>query len=71
MPKATLKYELPDDKFEFHLAVKSWDFWSKLTDLDNLLRSWIKHDSCPFDSKIDAFEYLRDRIAEVDLNENL
>tara|TARA_R110000823_G_scaffold87888_3_gene195836 strand:- start:49 stop:243 length:195 start_codon:yes stop_codon:yes gene_type:complete len=41
--KATLEFDLPDEKEEFEIAVKSRDYYSQLWDIDQHLRSLLKH----------------------------
>lgn len=41
--KATLKYNLPDDQFEFDCASKSTKMYFALTEIKEELRSFIKY----------------------------
>ena len=41
--KAILEYDLPDEREEFEIAVKSRDYFCQLWDIDQHLRSLLKH----------------------------
>ena len=41
--KATLKYNLPEDEFEFNCAVKSMKMYFALTEIKDELRAILKH----------------------------
>lgn len=41
--KAILKFDLPEDTVEFHSAVNGGDALAVLAELDNYLRSKVKH----------------------------
>lgn len=41
--KATLKYDLPDEQEEFEIAIKSRDYYNQLWEIDQHLRSLLKH----------------------------
>lgn len=41
--KATLEFELPDERVEHRLAVNAPDMAALLWDLDNELRTFLKH----------------------------
>lgn len=41
--KAKLEFKLPEEKLEFYLASHAHDLWEVLWDLDQHLRSQLKH----------------------------
>ena len=41
--KATLEFDLPDEKEEFDITCKSVDYFRQLWDIDQHLRSLLKH----------------------------
>lgn len=41
--KATLEFNLPDEKFDHRLAVNAFELWQTIYDLDQQLRNFLKH----------------------------
>jgi len=70
--KATLEFNLPDDEVDFDLAVNGAKWMGTMWQLDQWLRSQIKH---PTDSMSDdtykAFEDTRDKLYEILQEEGL
>lgn len=68
--KAILEFNLPEDHLEFDVAIKGGDWSHAMWELNQWLRSQIKH---PPDTMSDdtykAFEDTRDKLYEI-LNEN-
>lgn len=68
--KAILEYDLPEDQSNFNLAVKSWELWHVLWELDNFLRSNTKY--APDDMSSDefkAYEKVREEFYRI-MNDN-
>ena len=61
--KATLTFNLPDDNSDFLLAQRGKDYYSYLWDLDQDLRSWLKHGH-QFKSIDEALERIREELHE-------
>ena len=60
--KATLEFDLPDEKEEFEIAVKSRDYYSQLWDIDQHLRSLLKHGDPEAESTTQLAERIRNMI---------
>ena len=41
--KATLEFSLPEEREEFEMTNKAGDYYSQLHEIDNYLRSLLKH----------------------------
>ena len=68
--EAILKFNLPDDHTEFDSAIRGLDWSHAMWDLDQWLRSQIKHPAEGMsDDTYKAFEDTRDKLYEI-LNEN-
>ena len=61
--KATLEYNLPEDKAEFTAALNALELKYAIKDLDNLLRVYLKHGH-KFETIEDAMQSIRDSINE-------
>lgn len=61
MPKATLKFDLPDEQSDFDAAVFGREALSVLWDVDQRLRSLLKHGE-PTEEQARLAEELRDMI---------
>ena len=59
MPKITVTYDLPDERPEFEEACDAGNFRSIIRDLDNWLRSEIKHQDK------DEFQPVRDKLYQL------
>ena len=44
--KAILEFDLPDDSAEHRLAIDGWKWHRVVTELDNRLRTIVKHGDC-------------------------
>lgn len=58
---AALTFTLPEEEVEHIQAVRAGHMASVLCEVDDLLRTWVKHDSAPSD----ALEQLRRTMSEV------
>ena len=70
--KAILKFNLPDDQFEYAMATQGSAMHSVLWDMDQWLRSQTKH--APDDMSEDtykAFELCREQLREFISNEGM
>ena len=68
--EAILKFNLPDDQIDFDLAVNGSKWMGAMWELNNWLRSQIKHPPEEMsDDTYKAFEDARDQLYEI-LNEN-
>jgi len=56
--KATLEFDLPEEREEFDMASHAADYYSALCDIDNHLRSIVKYGDGP-DEVIRLAEYIR------------
>ena len=67
--KATLTFNLPEDNDEFTLAQRGREYYSYLWDLDQDLRSWLKHGH-QFKSVDEALERIREELhAQVNFDD--
>jgi len=66
--KATLKYNLPDDQFEFDSAVKSMKMFFALTEIKDELRSIWKYEELK-ENQFAMVERIREKFFEI-LQEN-
>jgi|GWRWMinimDraft_15_1066023.scaffolds.fasta_scaffold152545_2 hypothetical protein len=66
--KATLKYNLPDDQFEFDSAVKSMKMFFALTEIKDELRSIWKYEELK-ENQFEMVERIREKFFEI-LQEN-
>jgi hypothetical protein len=62
--KATLSFELPEEREEFEAATKGSAYKATLTDLDNYLRSRLKYEDLPEDVH-DAIQKTRDKLTSL------
>ena len=63
--KATLEYNLPDDRDYFIIASNSEETYASLCDLDNQLRTWLKHGGHKFNTPEAAMEWVRECLAAI------
>lgn len=64
--KAILKFNLPDEQTEFKFATQGADWWMVAWDMDQWLRSQIKHppDDMP-PEEYEAYEKCREQLREL------
>jgi hypothetical protein len=62
--KATLKFNLPEDQFEFDCAVKSTKMVFALTEIKEEIRSFIKYQELK-ENQYEIIDKLRDRFHEI------
>lgn len=65
MSKATLKFDLDEERYEFMCAVHGHEFYSMLRDIDNKLRNLLKHGGISEISSDKLAEEIRVDISEV------
>ena len=66
--KATLKYNLPEDEFEFNCAVKSTKMYFALTEIKEELRTIWKYEELK-ENQFEMVERIREKFFEI-LTEN-
>lgn len=66
--KATLKYNLPEDDFEFNCAVKSTKMFFALTEIKDELRAIWKYEDLK-ENQFEMVERIREKFFEI-LTEN-
>lgn len=64
MPKVILEFDLPNEKSEFEDAIHGTDYSIIIEELDNWLRSKIKHENLP-ELELDTFQKCRDKLREL------
>ena len=64
--KGILKFNLPEEKNEFKLALRALDYFSLLFGLDQELRGFQKYGH-NFKSINELIDYIRKRISEVEI----
>jgi hypothetical protein len=62
--KAILEFDLPDDNEEHVYAVNATKTMIALHDIDNQLRTWLKHGGYKFTTIDDALQAVRDMLHE-------
>ncbi len=62
---ATLRYKLPEEGPEFRLACDGVKWMSAMYDLDQHLRSLLKHDDTITGEVYDALDKVRERLHEI------
>ena len=67
--EAILKFNLPDDNTEFHLAANAFKLWNTIYEFDQELRSKIKYDESLSEPELEVYEKMRDLLYEK-MNEN-
>ena len=60
--KATLEFTLPEEREEFEMTNKAVDYYSQLHEIDNYLRSLLKHGDPDAQSAEDLAERIRSMI---------
>lgn len=63
--KAILKFNLPEDTYEFNSAVNGAKYRSSLFDLDQTLRSKIKYNENLTHEQMEIYEEIRNLLHEV------
>ena len=43
--KATIEFELPEDKLDLDMFMKAGEYYATIFDIHNLLRDWYKYDA--------------------------
>jgi hypothetical protein len=67
MPKAILEFDLPSESLEFYYANNGVKYYCWLVELDQFLRTAIKHGSLPAkEEKI--YQEIRDRLHELNVH---
>ena len=66
MPKATLEFNLPEERGEFHTAVNANKYIAALQDIDTELRNKIKYAGDDVsDDTHKAYQEIRDKLGEM------
>lgn len=60
--KAILKFDLPEDIVEFHSAVNGGDAIAVISEIDNYLRTKIKHSE---DSSVAIYQAIREELRRL------
>jgi hypothetical protein len=60
--KAILEFNLPEDQSDYIFASKGYEFWECLWDINNEMRSIIKHDDKASDDVVALAEKVREMI---------
>ena len=63
--KANLEYNLPEDQQEFNVAIKGMDWALLAWDIDQSIRSLLKHNPEKYYTGADALEHIRDEIHDM------
>ncbi len=63
MPKATLTFDLPEEQYDYSRAVCGKDAFAALHDIDQMLRSILKHGSDREPQSV--YEEIREMAGEV------
>lgn len=60
--KVTIEYTLPEEREEMEQAVKGHEYAAALYELDQKLRSLIKHDNSLSEAHLTAYQHARDML---------
>ena len=63
--KATLEYNLPEDRIEHQRAVHSGEAWSALYNIDSMLRNLLKYGNNDYKTAEELAHALRAEISDV------
>lgn len=63
--KATLEFNLPDDKEDFDLATRALSWYSIVWDMDQYLRSRLKYEDSLSEDSYKALEEAREKLREI------
>jgi hypothetical protein len=63
--KATLEFNLPDEREVFETAVKGWDYYMVLNDFDQWLRNQIKHNDMLSEQDAERYQKLREKLYDL------
>lgn len=70
--KATLEFNLPEDRDDFALATNASKMWSVLWELDQDLRGRVKHaPDTANDYTIEAYREIREKLRELMSDEDI
>ena len=58
--KVTLEFELPEERTEAELAITAGELYSTLRQVDQILRTCLKHDRDPFDAATECRSLISD-----------
>ena len=64
MPKATLEFDLPEEKDEFTLATKGLDLWCFMVDMERHISELAKQVNIPT-KEMEIYENIRDTFYEL------
>ena len=63
--KATLEFNLPDDKEEFDVAAKAMDWALLAWDIDQKIRSLLKYEPEKYKTGEQALEHIKDELRDL------
>ena len=63
--KAVLKFKIPKEKDEHYLAIHGVDYYCSLLDLDDHLRSQLKHNDKLTIDQVEFADNIRDKLREI------
>jgi len=63
--KATLEFNLPEDQDEFNFSTRGSNYYIILWDIDQWLRSKMKHDDTLTDGQYEAYEKTREELRDM------
>lgn len=64
--KVTLEFDLPEERTEAELAMASGDLYSTLRQVDQILRTFLKHDLDPFAAATECRSIISDVIGRLE-----
>jgi hypothetical protein len=69
--KATLEFNLPDDREDFELATNGYKYYGVLWEFDQHLRAKIKYDEKLSEEVHDTYQEIREKLREYMNDSNL
>ena len=63
--KAILEFDLPEERYDFYLAVKGFEWYSAMYDLDQHLRSKVKYDDSLTDEQYIVYDGIREKLHDI------
>jgi hypothetical protein len=64
--KVTLEFNLPEERTEAELAMASGELYSTLRQVDQILRTCLKHDRAPFDAATECRSLISDVLGRLE-----
>jgi hypothetical protein len=69
--KATLKFNLPEDDFEYKLCNQASDMWSALMEFKEYMRDELKYNDNLIQSEFERLEVVQTKFFEIINNNNI